>query len=125
MREQSKELELGDSEEEAKLQLDIFRRQYNTLIESHDQLIQKGGDLNNRITLLDQQLFGKEVGVGMRAKVDQMIVKVGERRRRMEERASPRLLLLQECLQFFVHDKTAEEVCTCVCVCACVCDMCS
>ena len=114
LREQNKDLELAESMEEAKLQLGIFKRQYATLTESHDCLIMRGRELNQKITELDQELFGGTVdeGVGkeMGGRVERMTVKLGERKRRMEERASPRLKLLQECQQYFTYNRTAQEV---------------
>ena len=110
LRDQSDTLELAENEEEAQLRLEIFQRQYTTLVESHDALIERGHDLNQRITQLDQELFNREVGKEMREKVERMVVRVKERRARMEQQAAPRLQLLKECLQYFVHDQTAQEV---------------
>ena len=110
LRDQSDTLELAENEEEARLRLDIFQRQYTTLVESHDNLIESGHHLNQHINQLDQELFNKDIGRGMREKVERMMGRVKERRTRMERQAAPRLQLLQQCQKYFVHDQAAQEV---------------
>lgn len=116
LREQSKDIELGDNEEEAKLQLDIFNRQYNTLTGSRERLISNGRILNQKIADLDQELFGsRDIGIAMHERVEKLVVKVEKRKDKMEEKAQTRLKLLQNCENYFTYKLMSEEVDTLDC----------
>ena len=98
---------------DAKIQRDMFKRQYDQQKEESDILIERGWEINDHLGKLDVLLFGpgaKTTGQPMKEQVEIMIVKVEKSKNKMMKKADPYLKELNECAQYYQMEYDSKKL---------------
>ena len=105
------EVDLADNFSDAQLQLDIFERQYQQQKDSQELLITRGQEISNLIDQLDRDVFGCTMrDIKIRETLEKMVSKMEEGKAKMASEAGPRLVLLEECVQYHLLEQRSHKL---------------
>ena len=105
--------EPADNTMDAQLHLDAFKRQYDQLIASHDELVAMGRSVSKDTEQLDSEMFGMMASGSAHPvtyRIEKLLEKMELSSSKMLKVARPKLDQFQDCLQFHLLQQRANKV---------------